>query len=295
MENKSRRNQVNNGLLFHCNGCQRDITNETRIKCDECPDFDLCLECFSKGLEIAPHKNNHRYQIIRNMHFPLLSEDWGADEEFLLLESIEICGLDNWFEISDYMVTRSAKECKEHYEKWYLNSKTHPLPDLELSYARRNKQCAQIQLPIAKPSTNNAVEYEKEKEPNTGRANTKPPSMETYECNYNLFRREFEFEPFNNAELLVMNLRFDDKESIEEKERKLRLLEKYNKMYAERKRVREIARDNGLVDSKKLRSAERKRSKEENEEWNKYRAFLPCLGREEFEKFVHAMAGLFHS
>lgn len=41
------------------------------------------------------------------MHFPLLDECWGADEEILLLEAIEMYGLGNWSDVSDHVGTKS--------------------------------------------------------------------------------------------------------------------------------------------------------------------------------------------
>ncbi len=64
--------------LYHCNYCQKDISNVPRIKCAECKDFDLCLECFSVGVEIKPHKNTHDYQVVENLSFPIFHPDWGV-------------------------------------------------------------------------------------------------------------------------------------------------------------------------------------------------------------------------
>jgi hypothetical protein len=49
-----------------------------RIKCAVCPDFDLCLECFSVGVEINPHKSNHAYRVVDNLSFPLYHPEWGV-------------------------------------------------------------------------------------------------------------------------------------------------------------------------------------------------------------------------
>ena len=50
--------------LYHCNYCNKDISGRVRIKCVMCPDFDLCLECFSVGAEVTPHKCNHPYRVM---------------------------------------------------------------------------------------------------------------------------------------------------------------------------------------------------------------------------------------
>lgn len=50
--------------LYHCNYCNKDISGKIRIKCVMCPDFDLCVECFSVGAEVHPHKSNHPYRVM---------------------------------------------------------------------------------------------------------------------------------------------------------------------------------------------------------------------------------------
>jgi len=50
--------------LYHCNYCNKDISGKIRIKCSKCPDFDLCVECFSVGAEVTPHRSNHPYRVM---------------------------------------------------------------------------------------------------------------------------------------------------------------------------------------------------------------------------------------
>ncbi|TYK23071.1 transcriptional adapter ADA2-like isoform X2 [Cucumis melo var. makuwa] len=52
--------------LYHCNYCNKDLSGRIRIKCVACPDFDLCVECFSVGAELRPHKSNHPYRVMHN-------------------------------------------------------------------------------------------------------------------------------------------------------------------------------------------------------------------------------------
>ncbi|CAI7879086.1 unnamed protein product [Closterium sp. NIES-53] len=72
--------------VYHCNYCHRDVTGEVRVKCAACVDFDLCAECFSVGAAAHPHSASHPYHVMDTMSFPLVREDWTADEEMLLLE-----------------------------------------------------------------------------------------------------------------------------------------------------------------------------------------------------------------
>ncbi|CAL5406178.1 unnamed protein product [Camellia sinensis] len=116
--------------LYHCNYCNKDISGMIRIKCVRCPDFDLCVECFSVGAELTPHKSNHPYRVMDNLSFPLICSDWNADEEILLLEGIEMYGLGNWTEVAEHVGTKSKAQCIDHYNAIYMNSPCFPLPDM---------------------------------------------------------------------------------------------------------------------------------------------------------------------
>lgn len=56
--------------LYHCNYCNKDLSGRIRIKCVACPDFDLCVECFSVGAELRPHKSNHPYRVMVSILYP---------------------------------------------------------------------------------------------------------------------------------------------------------------------------------------------------------------------------------
>ncbi|KAH6764766.1 ADA2 2B [Perilla frutescens var. frutescens] len=116
--------------LYHCNYCNKDISGKIRIKCVICSDFDSCVECFSVGAEVYPHKSNHPYRVMDNLAFPLICPDWNADEEMLLLEGIEMYGLANWNEVAEHVGTKSRSQCIEHYDRVYKNSPCFPLPDM---------------------------------------------------------------------------------------------------------------------------------------------------------------------
>lgn len=116
--------------LYHCNYCNKDISGKIRIKCVMCSDFDLCVECFSVGAEVHPHKSNHPYRVMDNLLFPLICPEWNADEEILLLEGIEMYGLGNWAEVAEHVGTKSKARCIEHYNTIYMNSPSFPLPDM---------------------------------------------------------------------------------------------------------------------------------------------------------------------
>ncbi|PKA58661.1 Transcriptional adapter ADA2 [Apostasia shenzhenica] len=126
--------------LYHCNYCNKDISGKIRIKCTKCPDFDLCVECFSVGAEVTPHKSNHPYRVMDNLSFPLICQDWNADEEILLLEGIEMYGLGNWAEVAEHVGTKNKEQCINHYMALYMNSPSYPLPDMSRVNGKNRKE-----------------------------------------------------------------------------------------------------------------------------------------------------------
>jgi transcriptional adapter 2-alpha len=64
------------------------------------------------------------------LNFPLFEQTWGADEELLLLEGIEMYGFGNWGDVSDHVGTKTSPECKQHYFDTYINVTSAPLPVL---------------------------------------------------------------------------------------------------------------------------------------------------------------------
>ena len=60
--------------------------------------------------------------------FPIFDNEWGADEELLLIEGAENFGIGNWQDIADHVGSKSRDECEAHYLQVYVNSQTWPLP-----------------------------------------------------------------------------------------------------------------------------------------------------------------------
>jgi len=134
------------GGQFHCDYCRRDISGPSlgtpfdqvdaatyiRIRCAVCNNFDLCLDCFANGVEIYPHQKTHPYTIQRPQTDSIFEYGWQADEELLLLEGIEIYGFGNWYDISEYIGTKSPLRCELHYHRIYIDSKSCPEPDMTL-------------------------------------------------------------------------------------------------------------------------------------------------------------------
>lgn len=118
---------------YHCNVCAQDITRSIHIRCVECVDFDLCIPCFTSGASLGTHHPSHPYRIIETNSYPIFDENWGADEELLLIDACETLGLGNWADIADYVGNaRTKEECRDHYLKTYIESDCYPLASVEL-------------------------------------------------------------------------------------------------------------------------------------------------------------------
>jgi transcriptional adapter 2-alpha len=117
-------------ILHHCSYCHIDITLQLRIKCAECENFHLCGDCFCAGVELHPHLNTHQYHVVDSLHYPIFSKDWTIGEELLLLEGIEKHGLGNWKTIAEYIGTKNARACDEHYYEHYLGVYGKCLPQM---------------------------------------------------------------------------------------------------------------------------------------------------------------------
>ncbi|KII92702.1 hypothetical protein PLICRDRAFT_27727 [Plicaturopsis crispa FD-325 SS-3] len=127
------------GLQIQCDACNCDLTHSIRIKCADpiCEPgdgVDICPGCFCAGKEFAKHKRGHAYRVVELHSYPIFSEDWGADEELLLLEGISSQGLGNWQAIAEHVGTRTKEEVEEHYNSVYVNSPHWPLPRMDLQF-----------------------------------------------------------------------------------------------------------------------------------------------------------------
>lgn len=109
------------GTRYHCDVCGADITLTVRVQCaGGCNEFDLCGTCFCSGAEVGAHKAWHAYRVIERNSFPIFTDEWGADEELLLIDGCRIFGLGNWADIADHIGNRTAEEVERHYVSVYL-------------------------------------------------------------------------------------------------------------------------------------------------------------------------------
>lgn len=275
---------------YHCDACSNDVTNTVRIRCadDDCPDFDLCVTCFSGGAEPMKHKTWHRYRIVKPHTFPIFTEDWDADEELLLIEAARKYGLGNWQAIADYVGTKDRSECEQHYLDVYVSSPDWPMPRMDVKFdelsesecrerKRQRLQQSRGMLPRAKAVVANA-----------NKPVTSGPAYHEIQ-GYMPRRFEFETEYENDAEQYVKDMVFNDDDTQEEIELKLMVLDIYNSRLDRRAERKRLIFERGWLDFKKMQAAERRKSKEERELYNKTRVFCRLQTASDYEMLVQGL------
>ncbi|XP_078000757.1 transcriptional adapter 2-beta-like [Glandiceps talaboti] len=269
---------ADNNIKYYCNYCQEDIRG-IRVKCAECNDFDLCLQCFSGGAEIGKHRKGHRYQLIDVVSFPktkmdngnfsIFCGDWTANEELLMLDGIEQYGFGSWEDISDNVQTKTPAEVMEHYELMYLigNIGRGSLPPNFCTKVIDHTTPADGPLSPSLTTPFTPVEM------------TLP---EQQELGYMPYRDDFEREYDNDAETLVSNLTVDLNDEDLDTALKLSHVDMFSRKLMERERRKKIAREYGLIQaatstgSKKVQT-KRKYLKEEKEFKEKVGPFAQFL------------------
>ncbi|KAF9284252.1 Transcriptional adapter ada2 [Mortierella alpina] len=276
------------GVKYHCDPCNRNITDTVRIRCAVCSDFDLCVSCFCNGAELGKHKNWHDYRVMEQHSFPIFDPDWGADEELLLIEGAENFGIGNWQDIADHVGSKTRDECEAHYLQVYVNSETWPLPNMhekfdmdpEAQAARKRQRLAQRVNRVPAPV--------KTQKPMT----SQPANHEI--AGYMPGRLEFETEYENEAEQAVKDMLFSEEDTPEEVDLKLMVLEIYNAKLSKRLERRKFVFDRGFLEYKKNQSQEKKRSPKERELVNSVRVFAQLQTPEDYEKFVDGLLKEMH-
>ncbi|KAL0407194.1 UNVERIFIED_CONTAM: Transcriptional adapter ADA2b [Sesamum latifolium] len=301
--------------LYHCNYCNKDITGRIRIKCAVCSDFDLCIECFSVGAEVHPHKSGHPYRVM----------------------GIEMYGMGNWAEVAEHVGTKTKEVCIEHYRNAYLNSPYFPLPDMTHVVGKNRKELlamakehfedkkGDIQLKEESPFSPSRVKVEdsyktgpsgrlpstsvagakvnkkasnmahakdqgdlKMEDHMSGRSfgGNKPKSAKVEgpslvdSSGYNAKRQEFDPEYDNDAEQLLADMEFKETDTEEEREIKLRVLRIYSKRLDERQRRKDFILERNLLHPSPF---EKDLSPEEKQLCRRYDVFMRLHSKEDHE------------
>ncbi|CAL5869614.1 uncharacterized protein PFLUO_LOCUS3844 [Penicillium psychrofluorescens] len=285
------------GTKFHCDVCSVDVTSTVRISCahPDCHEYDLCVPCFGAGEKSKNHDpQTHPFHVIEQNSVPIFQEDWGADEELLLLEGAEIYGLGSWADIADHIGGyRTKEEVRDHYIDTYINSSNFPLPD------RADPEDTSLQNSISKEEfqTRKKRRIEERKEAAKAAPPTTPkqkPTASVPACHevqgYMPGRLEFETEFLNDAEEAVQHMTFEpgagigpEGEMDPETELKMTVVDIYNSRLTARTERKKILFEHNLLEYRKATAQDKKRSKEERDLLNKAKPLARMMNRKDFE------------
>ena len=264
-----------------CATCHREISHEVYIRCAKCINFIQCLECFSVGMETGTHFHTHPYIIMEPMPQTVYREGWTAEEEFLLLHGIQVCGLGNWHEIENIVMTKSAIECETHYFSTYLQSPIAPLPV--------DKVLPPFELPpppeydTSPRDSRPSISHEKNLADRGKKERTTPAEF----AGWMPRRNEFEVEYQNEAEQLIAGISFQDDEPLAKLEQDLKFLRTYNEILEGRHERTQFAKDWDLLDEDFRSFGGRTKQEREMEE-----ALMPLaqvVPRGPLTEFVHSL------
>ncbi|KAI4284294.1 MAG: hypothetical protein L6R35_004939 [Caloplaca aegaea] len=289
------------GLKYICDVCSADITSTVRIRCAHaaCSDYDLCVPCFSKGDTSRDHDpRTHPFSVIEQHSIPIYTRDWGADEELLLLEGLEVYGLGSWSDVADHVGGfRTKEEVCDHYIKTYIESSKFPLPEnadpKDLSLVE--------EIPREKFQARKKRRIEERKEAAKSAPPATPrqkPTASVPACHevqgYMPGRLEFEVEHHNEAEEAVQSMQFEPGDGIDprtgkldpEMELKLLVMNIYNARLNARADRKRIIFEHELLQYRRNTNLDKKRTKEERDLNNKAKPFARMMNHQDFEAFT---------
>nr|CAG4641657.1 EOG090X058A [Eurycercus lamellatus] len=237
-----------------CGYCQDEILG-IHIRCTVCVDYELCLQCFSLGCEIGPHKPTHGYKLIDPGTFSIFPDQsqsvyqreeecsWIAREDYQLLDAIEQFGYGNWEDVAKHIETRDSEKSKEHYCQRFVTgvigkSTWLALPNGLLASGESRLMAIDHTCPDNAPLSPSI----------TSRL---PPLAiqpeETLELGYMPQRDDFEREHDNEAEAIVSHLAMNHDDEDIDLALKLAQVDMYTRRLRERARRKRVARDFQLV------------------------------------------------
>ncbi|QLL30769.1 hypothetical protein HG536_0A05840 [Torulaspora globosa] len=262
---------------FHCDVCSSDCTNRVRISCAECPEYDLCVPCFSQGSYNGNHRPYHDYRIIETKSYPILCEDWGADEELALVKGSQSLGLGNWQDVADHVGSRDKEEVAEHYLKYYVYSQFYPIPDITKDIKVDQEQFLE--------ERRERIERFREKPLQPSRK----PMASVPSCHevqgFMPGRLEFETEFENEAEGPVKDMVFEPDDQPLDIELKFVILDIYNSRLTTRAEKKRLLFENNLMEYRRLQSIDKRRSKEAKELFNRIKPLAMLMTAQDFDEF----------
>ncbi|KEF58991.1 transcriptional adapter 2-alpha [Exophiala aquamarina CBS 119918] len=286
------------GTKYHCDVCSIDITSTVRISCanSACRDYDLCVPCFARGEHTKNHDpRTHEYHVVEQNSIPIYTEDWGADEELLLLEGSERYGLGSWADVAEHIGGyREKDEVRDHYIDTYINSSLFPLPEL----ADPADTALFERIPKDEFQARKKRRIEERKEPAKSAPPATPkqkPTASVPACHevqgFMPGRLEFETEFANDAEEAVQHMSFEPGDGLdpvtglmdEETTLKMTVFDIYNSRLKARTDRKKIIFEHNLLEYKKNQLLDKKRTKEEKDLMHKAKPFGRMMVHDDFE------------
>lgn len=233
--------------------------------------------------------------MIEQNSVPIFQEEWGADEELLLLEGTEIYGVGSWADIADHIGGyRTRDEVRDHYLNTYVDSSNFPLPE------RADPDDTALPDSISKEEFQSRKKrrVEERKEVAKAAPPTTPkqkPTASVPACHevqgYMPGRMEFETEFLNEAEEAVQHMSFDPGAGITpngemdpEMELKMTVVDIYNSRLTSRTERKKILFEHSLLEYRKNTGQEKRRTKEERDLLNKAKPFARMMNHDDFEE-----------
>ncbi|KIW66938.1 hypothetical protein PV04_06220 [Phialophora macrospora] len=286
------------GTKYHCDVCSIDITSTVRIACANpaCREYDLCVPCFARGEHSKSHDpRTHEYHVVEQNSIPIYTEDWGADEELLLLEGSEKYGLGSWADVAEHIGGyREKDEVRDHYINTYINSSLFPLP--ELADPADTRLFQRIPKDEFQARKKRRIEERKEVAKAAPPATPKQkPTASVPACHevqgFMPGRLEFETEFANDAEEAVQHMTFEPGDGLdpvtgqmdEETTLKMTVFDIYNSRLKARTDRKRIIFEHNLLEYKKNQLLDKKRTKEEKDLLHKAKPFARMMNHDDFE------------
>lgn len=272
------------GMQVTCDGCGSDISNLVQIRCAECDEYELCVPCFAKGMSSGTHKPWHDYCVIEQNAYPIFEEEWGADEEMMLIEGLEQYGVGAWQDVAEHIGGRTREETARHYERVYLNSPAYPVPDLTKEFNIPPEEFIEAR----KQRMERYRQQQAQMSPIKPKALASVPTCHEIQ-GYMPGRLEFDVEAENEAETSIKDMVFDPEDTDLDVELKLAVLKIYNARLTRRAERKRIMLAHNLMDYKRLTNIDKKRSKEDRDLMFRLKAFVRLLPPKEFEDFSESL------
>ncbi|XP_052823620.1 transcriptional adapter 2-beta isoform X2 [Octopus bimaculoides] len=276
-----------------CCCCQCDIVGFA-IQCDQCIEIDLCLQCFSLGAEVGPHRRDHNYRILSDMIGPFnIQKPWTLVEETMLLDAVEQYGFGNWHDVANHVETRNASAvsipcCSDFGLD--LPSTEESVSNHKFNNTANNNNESETCSVNHKKVLNNSI---KKEEPDCGVVPAEKNHVKRRSLRYVLFRDDFVYD--KDAESLISSLSVEIDDEDIDIAFKLSQVDTYRLRLQEREHRKRLARDYGLFQingGNKFKSqyAKKKTTKLDREFQEKLRVFAKFHTFQEHVQYYESLA-----